>query len=111
MPDLQEFMESFVSIMRERIEECERHLQKITENSNDAESVSALRRMAHTMKGSASVMQFPKMAEYFAVLQTQCEAIQKGIPPSEEFFESARDALSATRQSLDAIAAGKGEIV
>jgi len=106
--DKSKFLVRFTDEAREHVTRLSEGLQILKKNPDDAETLNAVFRSAHTIKGSARMMKLIPISLLAHKLEDALDAFrQKKIPPSVEFSDLLFQGLDAIDLMLDQIAAGQ----
>ncbi|MGE0084609.1 MAG: response regulator [Desulfococcaceae bacterium] len=109
--DKAKFLTRFTDEAKEHVSRLSEGLQILGKNPDDAETLNAVFRSAHTIKGSARMMKLIPVSHMAHKLEDALDAFrQKKIPPSEELSDLLFQATDAIDSMLDRISAG-GEII
>ena len=95
--DTSEYLPMFLAEAREHLQELNLAVVKIEESPNDAESVDAIFRIAHSFKGMSATMGFAGMAELTHAMEDVFELLK------QRAGGLSRDSIDVLLASLDAL--------
>ncbi|MDH4285982.1 MAG: Hpt domain-containing protein, partial [Gallionella sp.] len=73
-----QFIQTFIAEARERLQEMEDILLHLESGSHDAETIDALFRAAHTIKGSAGMFNFEPIVNFAHIVEDVLERLRDG---------------------------------
>jgi len=97
--DREKVVRAFVAESAEGLERCEQYLIAAENNPEHSELLEEVFRVAHTIKGNASALDFPELAGFAHVLEDLLDAIRK------HELSISRDVISLMLQAVDALRA------
>ena len=99
MDDLQELLEDFLVEAFEMIEEMDQDLVELESNPDDLELLNKIFRVAHTIKGSGSFLNFDKLTKLTHHMEAVLDKARKGelkiTPPIMDVVLESVDAMKA----------------
>ena len=129
---MEEYIELFIDEMREHLEKLNDRLLELEGNQSNVDIVNELFRLAHTMKGMASCMNFEKMAELTHKMEDvlgtirNCKAnvdtslvnllfkcndfLEKSLEALKEKGEEKKDGIEQIIKELKSVVEGKGRV-
>ncbi len=106
--DKSKFLTRFTEEAKEHITRLSDGLQILGKNPDDAETLNAVFRSAHTIKGSARMMKLIPVSLLAHKIEDALDAFrQKKIPPSQTLSDLLFQGIDAIDTMLDQIAAGQ----
>ena len=109
--DREKVVKSFVAESVEGLERSEQHLIAAENNPEHAELLDEVFRVAHTIKGNASALDFPELAGFAHVLEDLLDAVRNHeLAISREVISLMLHAVDALRALVPAAAEGNDRL-
>lgn len=107
--DREKIVASFLAESAEGLDRTEQHLIAAETDPGNLELLDEMFRVAHTIKGNASALEFPELAGFAHVMEDLLEAVRKHeLAISGEVISLLLQAVDALRALVPAAAEGKG---
>jgi len=104
MDDLQELLEDFLVEAFEMIEEMDQDLVELENNPDDLDLLNKIFRVAHTIKGSGSFLNFDKLTHLTHHMETVLDKARKGeLKITSEIMDVILESIDAMKAILEYI--------
>jgi two-component system chemotaxis sensor kinase CheA len=108
--DTSEYLPMFLAECRENLQELNLAVVKLEESPDEPETIDAIFRIAHSLKGMAATMGFEGMAALTHKMEDVFELLrQRGTGLTEAVADVVLAVLDALSAAVDSIDAGEGE--
>ena len=108
--DTSEYLPMFLAECRENLQELNLAVVRLEEAPEDRETIDAIFRIAHSLKGMAATMGFDGMAKLTHKMEDVFELLrQRGTGLTGEVADTVLAVLDALEGAVDSIDAGEGE--
>jgi two-component system, chemotaxis family, sensor kinase CheA len=109
--DREKVVAAFLAESEEGLERTEQHLIAAETDPGNLELLDEMFRVAHTIKGNASALEFPELAGFAHVMEDLLEALRKHeLAISREVITLLLQAVDALRALVPAVAEGKDRL-
>lgn len=108
MDELQQFKDTYITECYELLEDMERRLLHLDEDSADLEELNAIFRCAHSIKGGAGAFGFDQITSFTHILEALLDGMREGkVAPSRDAVDTLLKSADIVRQLVNAAQVGE----